>query len=96
MQDAAKNQAGQDEVFERCQAALRDLETCQEREVKEYGEEGYQEVKEMESEAPAPSPCVDRYNAVVEALLEYEGSLDDFELGRFHKSLHASVKARRA
>ncbi len=93
----AKSQGGvKDEAFERCQTALDELEACKEREVAEYGEAGYQEVKEMESEAPAPSPCVDQYNAAVEALLEYGGRLDDFELGRFHKSLRASVEARRA
>ena len=81
---------------EKCQAALAELEACYARELEEYGEEGYDEVKEMESEAPAPSPCVDHYNAVVEALLEYEGDLTDLELGRFHKSLQASVEARRS
>lgn len=86
----------QDDLLKRCQKALDELFACTEREVEEYGEEGYQEVKEMESEAPAPSPCVDHYNAAVEALHQYQGDLDDFELGRFHKSLRASVEARRA
>ena len=94
MQDA--NSQAPDDTFKRCQTALDALETCKEREVEEYGEAGYQEVKKMESEAPAPSPCVDQFNAAVEALFAYEGDLDDFDLGRFHKSLRASVTARRA
>ena len=50
----------------------------------------------MESEAPAPSPCVDQYNAVVQALLEYDGDPDDFELGRHRKAIHASLEAQQA
>ena len=85
-----------DQIVQKCKDALQNLEECTEREVAAYGEEDYQEVKEMESEAPAPSPCVDQFNAVVEALLEYDGDLDDFELGRHRKAIHASLKAKQA
>ena len=88
------------ELYQKCVDALQALETCTEREVEKYGEEGYQEVKEMESEAPAPSPCVDNYNAVISALLEYgktgetgEIDLDTFKLGRFDKRIRASLAA---
>lgn len=81
---------------EKCQAALNALAACTESEVDTYGEKGYQEVKEMESEAPAPSPCVDQFNAVLEALLEYDGDPDDFELGQHETAIRASLKARQA
>ena len=83
-----------EKIVEKCRAALQELEACQEREVEEYGKEDYQEVKEMESEAPAPSPCVDQYNAVVAALLEYDGDPNDFDLGSHSKAIHASLKAK--
>ena len=85
-----------EQIVQKCKDALQTLEDCTEREVEEYGEAEYQEVKEMESEAPAPSPCVDQFNAVVEALLKYSGSPDDFELGRHRKAIHASLKAKQA
>ena len=74
-------------TYQRCQDAIRELKTCYERELATYGEEGLLDVKKMEDEAPAPSPCLDHYNEVVAALLAYEGSADDFDLGRFEKPL---------
>ena len=83
------------ELKEACHRALEELRACQESEQSEYGGD-YQEVKKMESEAPAPSPCVDQYNAAIEALLAYGGDLDDFEFGRFEDSIKASLNAKRA
>lgn len=80
----------------KCQQALDALEACTEKEVDTYGEKGYQEVKEMESEAPAPTPCVDQFNAVIEALTDYDGDLSDFDLGRHKDAIHATLKARQA
>ena len=77
---------------EKCQSAIDALEACTDKEVETYGKEGYQEVKEMESEAPAPTPCIDQFNAVVEALLEYNGDPEEFELGRYKDAIHAMLK----
>lgn len=79
---------------EKCESALKALENCTQNEVDIYGEKGYQEVKDMESEAPAPSPCVDQFNAVIEALRDYGGSPDEFELGRHKDAIHTTLKAR--
>jgi len=81
---------------EKCQAAIDALEACTEKEVDTYGERGYQEVKEMESEAPAPTPCVDQFNAVIEALTEYDGDPTDFDFGKHEDAIRATLKARQA
>lgn len=83
-------------ALERCREALRELEACVERELKQYGEQGYDEVKEMESEAPAPSPCEDHYNAVVAALLDYDGPASDIDLGKHHTAIHRRLELERS
>lgn len=83
-------------AYARCQEAIAALHACHERELATYGEAGLQEVKRMEDEAPAPTPCIDQYNRVVEALLAYGGSLDAFELGDFGEALRTSLAERRA
>jgi hypothetical protein len=83
-------------AYARCQEAIAALHACHERELATYGEAGLQEVKRMEDEAPAPTPCIDQYNAVVDALLAYGGALEEFELGHFEEALRASLAEGRA
>ncbi len=82
-------------AYRRCERAIAELKACQARELETYGETGIQEVKEMENEAPAPPPCVDHYNEVLEALLAYGGSSDEFELGDSDEGIRKTLQARR-
>ena len=82
-------------TFADCESAIARLKACHERELATYGEAGLQEVKEMEDEAPAPTPCVDEYNAVVLALADYDGSPEEFELGELKDTVHALLAAQK-
>ena len=73
--------------LEQCQQALDALKQCVELELSEYGDAGYDELKRMESEAPAPSPCMDAYNHVLETLGNFNGDMTALALGEFHEHL---------
>lgn len=68
----------------RCEKAIKTLHDCLEREKRQPGETRAR-VASMENEAPAPDPCVETYNALLEDILgtgePLEQVLDDLELG---------------
>lgn len=69
----------------RCQQAIKTLHDCLEREQRQYGDE-QDRVAFMEHEAPAPDPCVESYNALLETILNADEPIDDIidtlELGK--------------
>ena len=67
-----------------CQQAIKTLHDCLEREQRQYGDE-HDRVAFMEHEAPAPDPCVETYNELLETILKTDEPvadiIDTLELG---------------
>lgn len=64
---------------------------CQEQEARQYGSQ-YDEVKRMEDEAPAPDPCTEAFNELIEAYMHYVsagGDRDDLELGDYRQLVYS-------
>lgn len=74
--------------------ALAALRSCQEREAKKYGEQK-SELGRLSNEAPAPDPCIDAFNRLVQETLDYGGPLGDLELGAFREDIQRVVAVRR-
>jgi hypothetical protein len=67
-----------------CQQAIKTLHDCLEREQRQYGDE-QDRVAFMEHEAPAPDPCIETYNGLLETVLNADAAnediIDTLELG---------------
>jgi hypothetical protein len=67
-----------------CQQAITTPHDCLEREQRQYGD-ARERVALMEHEAPAPDPCVQNYNDLLETILQadesVEGLVDTLKLG---------------
>jgi hypothetical protein len=82
------------EARQRVDQAYSMFRRCVEQEAVEYGEQ-YDEVRRMEDEAPAPDPCVQRFNELVEACLDYEGlgtDRDELELGEYRDQVYRRME----
>lgn len=64
---------------EACIEAIEAYKACVAKEQKTYGAD-YDRLTDMESEAPAPDPCVEMFNAMIVALMDYGDDLSA-ELG---------------
>ena len=73
-----------------CQQAIKTLHDCLEREQRQYGDE-QDRVAFMEHEAPAPDPCIETYNELLETILNAdapnEDIVDALELGELRARL---------
>jgi hypothetical protein len=73
--------------------ALEAFRRCQEREAAEYGQQ-YDEVKRMEDEAPAPDPCAQFFNELIEICMRYVsggGDPDELELGEYRQIVYSRM-----
>jgi hypothetical protein len=59
---------------EACIQAIEVYKDCIAKEQQTYGAE-YERLTNMESEAPAPDPCVETFNAMITALMDYGDDL---------------------
>jgi hypothetical protein len=78
------------EARQRVDQAYSMFRRCVEQEAVEYDE-----VRRMEDEAPAPDPCVQRFNELVEACLDYEGlgtDRDELELGEYREQVYRRME----
>lgn len=64
---------------EACIEAIETYKDCVAKEQQTYGAE-YDRLTNMESEAPAPDPCVEKFNSMITALMDY-GDAFSAELG---------------
>ncbi|MER3482414.1 MAG: hypothetical protein C4332_03940 [Meiothermus sp.] len=75
--------------------ALETYRGCQELEQRAYGSQ-YDEVKRMEDEAPAPDPCTQMFNELIEACRRFVGGggdRDALELGEYRQSVYSRLDA---
>ncbi|MBF6595023.1 MAG: hypothetical protein IVW51_11340 [Thermaceae bacterium] len=74
--------------------ALEVYRGCQQLEQREYGPQ-YDEVKRMEDEAPAPDPCTETFNELLEACMRYVssgGDRDVLELGEYRQAVYSRLE----
>ncbi|WP_027892641.1 hypothetical protein [Calidithermus chliarophilus] len=82
------------EARQRVDLAYTVFRRCVEQEVAEYGEQ-YDELRRMEDEAPAPDPCVQLFNELVDACLDYEnlsGEREELELGEYRDRVYRRME----
>ncbi len=75
--------------------ALEVYRGCQQLEQREYGSQ-YDEVKRMEDEAPAPDPCTEMFNKLIEVCMRYVssgGDRDVLELGEYRQAVYSRLDA---
>ncbi|MDQ3461193.1 MAG: hypothetical protein M3498_18170 [Deinococcota bacterium] len=75
-------------------AAIAQLKDCREREEQKYGEQ-VKELGRLSSEAPAPDPCVDAFNRLVQEILDHGGSHDELDLGELREEIGRVMAVRR-
>lgn len=76
--------------------ALEAYRLCLSREEREYGAQ-YDELKRMEDEAPAPDPCTQMFNELVEACRRYVeggGDQDALELDEYRQDIYRRLDAK--
>jgi hypothetical protein len=75
--------------------AITKLKACREREEAKYGRQ-VKELGRLSDEAPAPDPCVDAFNRLVQEIFNYGGGTNELELGEFRQEVGRAMATRRA
>ncbi|AFV76966.1 hypothetical protein Theos_1962 [Thermus oshimai JL-2] len=81
------------EALKRVEEALKAYRECVEQEASQYGPE-YERVTFMEWEAPAPDPCAEAFQGLVDAVRAYEalgGSREDLDLGGYRARVYRAL-----